>query len=872
MTLIQLLSASPQNTDQVQMQEINNQLLQMTSTPQFYQECIAILLNPEISQGIKLNAMGVFHRLGIKQFWRQFDPQLKNAILSQIPSILVSTLTMPLCETLSDDIISLAIPSGEWPDFYPILLQLFEKDDNYLRAALILAKSMCKLIKNPDYVQSPLYPQSVKVHEEFSQLILPILTKICSEVNDFSILNYTYHCLSRILYASTAVRVNALTQYGEIYFQRFMTISTQFQHPEDPAYLHFLREGIKFLQVVSYNSKDPTSCLTFNQEQLTAIFQFINVLFSFPECKYEKSRSIGILNNIIIKREQYQILEQNAQAFIGLFCSNMAPSEDEIKKMEDDPCSYNDENQLCYATFDEIRSSICRFLTSYVKSVEETQIPPSLYQFASSAIESNDPAQIYVSLRLLTTSITPRYQQFFAQFLPQLIQVSSHSHFVIRASAFLCMTAIERGCAIPPNLIEVCIQHFDDSHKIVAFYAILALKQIMYVIRKQADYEATKAYYAEQIPIIFQKYFELANEFHDTEISEGLNIFIEFFDEKILPSCEVIFPAILNLFAAIQAASSDDKGNANTEFLADALILIIKRIEENPEIAQTLLPTFYQQLFMVFQAITINDDYLRVIEAIINASPHFDPNSWGIVEPLIQIIGDDSDVDLDNVLAIIEQLIYRDTELESKPEIIAQLCELLMHPDVIASDSSVWASFIMRCGHSIPIMPQLLQTLISTQEDAEFSLDVCNIFSAIAYKFDKYPQELIPIWKEYHYFPLYVGSMLKIFNDFQGNPELQADLIENAFDSILNSDEEIGSDDDDEILANFDRFQIRAGDFHIVKSQTPQWFDQKALVEQFANLIMTLQNSNSPVFQLLTQRLPDLQEKIEMLAKFEPQE
>lgn len=869
-SLIELFQKSFTSISSNELAEATKAIESQYSNEGFYQACIEIIIegNNQISMDIKKAALiGLTN--GIKTCWeKNFDENLKLYLFNHIPELLAHAPIdlLRLQEKLSDKIIDLSLFNDNNTNnntyLIEILPQLFQGDINYQRSALIISKSVCRRIKNPKKEMKPIY-------NSFVNLIFPIIATLFQECNDFVLLNFSYHCLYRLIWKprkGNIVEPNEITEqmiqnYGSIYYEKFMNSAGNVPNPINDFYIKFLIEGIKFLSTISKR---------LNNEQIGNIFQFLQGIFQLPaepKLLVVKAKAIFLLNSIIVDDGRYELFESNMQLIVGILFSQLMISDEDINKMESDPEAFIQENSFADPNWDDIKASCCNFISKFILKSKSSKLIEFLYQIASSSLlQSNSRNQIFASFCLLSTVVSKKCSAFFNQFLPYLCQAANHPDFVVRVGSFFVLSKVS-NCHIPREVIEVCISHLNDPVPIVCYYSALALSQSLFFSRNQPEYQEYKEIFSPQIDTIYSQFMNISSQFNDSCLSEALSNLVNFFDDKILPYVMPIFDKVISAF--VESSLNNESELSGLSFTSsDALQKLIKLVGDvkgmDLETSIRFYSHFYSKLVSALEA-TANCDtsslLFPLLSSLVNYSPVFDQSFWGLLGPATN--------DIDEAIQLIENLIFKDTDLVNRTEIVINLCQILLSSELILREPTFCSSLIMRCGPNLPCINEIISCIKNTAPECNIlhRESICNIVSAIFLTFEDYSSifeggdmSLLNIWISEHKFPLYVASLLKIFNSFENDSTAQAHMLRAAFESIMTSgdDEEIDDieimtkddDSDDELFADF---EAMPGDANMAVSSNPQWFDPRSLMQNILNLMTGLQNAGSPVIQVIGQ-------------------
>lgn len=835
----------------------------------FYQTCLQIIFeqNDQITITCKKSALNAFAK-GIKDCWKNtFDDDMKMYLLNQIPELLANSPyeLVPLCEKFSDEIINFSIFEDNCSYLIEALPHLFQNDINYQRAGLIISKSVCKKIKNPR-------DDMMQMFSEFASLISPLIANLCKECEDYVLLNYCYHCLSRLLMKLTENEIaeQILQEYGEIYYGRFMSLCTNFPSniDENFSFIKFLIEGIKFLIRISRK---------LDNEQIENIIQFIQSIFQLPAHKYLvilKAKAVALLNSMIIKNERYDIFESHMQLIMEIIFSQLMISDEDIQDMENDPEAFIQANPSANINWEDDKASCSHFLLNCIKRMKNSSLIDFVYETASSSLQSESRNQIFTAFRILTTAVSKNCKDQFEQFLPFLLEAFNHPDFVVRAGSFFVLSAT-KCCNISQQIIDNCITHLNDEAPIVRYYASLALSQSLFFCKRQQEYKQCKKYYSSQIGDICNSLFEILSQFNDSYISDAFTQIVKFFDDEILPYAIQLFDQITEVFVSC-CTSGESQFSEVEETTTKVLGLIIKiagkNSKTNPDALNEFCGHFYSKICSAISATSESQNVyclFPLLSELITISPGFNPEFWELLEPLMGITSSGIII-IDDSAPVIEQIIYKDEELASREEIVSNLCTFLLNSGALISVPTFCSTLIMRVGPSLPCMSEIFATIKSeaSECDVEGLESISNIVSAIFLNFDDFSplfeggdMTLFNIWIEKPHFPFYVASFLKVFNKFDQDVELQAQMLKSGFFSVStgfdNEEEEEFSDDDDDdddSDNDFDTdFQANPGDFGLSTIKSPQWFNEKELIQQFLQFVSGLVEEQSPVVQAFGQ-------------------
>lgn len=843
----------------------------------FYDACLQIIFeqNSQISSSIKSEALINFKN-GIKACWKSFDENIKMYLLSQIPELIANVPIglLPTCEKLSDEIIVYSFIEDECPNLIEILPQLFQSEAKYLRPALIISKSVCRKIKNPD-------DKNLQVFSEFAPHIFPLLAALCKECDDLLLLNYCYHCLSRLLFNLNEITEQLLQSHGEVCYGKFMSLALNPPEQIDEKFVKFLIEGVKFLNRISEK---------LSNEQFENIFQLINIVFQFPSSQGKiKAKIMSLLNTIVIENKRYDVFESHMQLIMEIIFSQLMITNEDIENMENDPEAFIQANPQANYKWEEDKSSYCHLVSNCVKIVKDKTLIDFIYQIVSSSFsQSNSRNQIFTAFRLLTTAVSKRCKEHFDQFLPSLIESFDNSDFVIRSGAFLLLSTVE-CCNITQQIIDCCINHLNDPAQIVRYYAALALSQSFYLCQDQQEHQQYKELYSPGIGDLLTSLIDIYSQFNDSYISDTFIQFINFFKEEIIPCAMPLFDKILEFFVK-SCISGESRFSSIEETSSSALLIIINLIgkneSKNPSSLIEYYGHFYSKLCSAIEETNECESVASLIpplSALINLSPGFNPDFWELFEPLMALTSNDIII-IDDSGPVIEQLIFKDNELATREQIVTNLCSMILS-DGLTATPTICASLIMRIGSSLPCMSEIIsyikkEAVESEKEGGFYKLEsICNVVSAIFIKVDDFSElfeegnmSLFNIWIKEHSFPFYIASLLNVFDKFSGEVEAQAQMLRSGFESIsvgLGGDEEedellIGDDDEeDEDDKLYVKNQAKPGDFGLTKVESPQWFNEKDLAQKFLKLVSGLIEAQSPIVQAFGQ-----EELIEEMNKF----
>ncbi|OHT02782.1 hypothetical protein TRFO_29977 [Tritrichomonas foetus] len=865
MNIGELLAASFQQASTQQLANITETIKSLYPNPNFYQECVNIISDESVNITLRKSAL-INITNGVKSCWAQtFSPEMKNYIMTIIPD-LISRSSPDLLrsfEKLSDIVVKFIFINNQWTELFNfsiILPQLYQQDYGHLLAGLILTKSVTKYIKNPTR-------KLLDFYSNFASVVLPLIANICQTCEDLTALSFAYHCLSRLFFVSSDDAQAFISPFIGHFYTKFMTeASKASSSPLTETTVMFLLQGVKFLDRVAKERTNLTN------DQIIPILSLLKMVLSLNVTGPLKGKAICLLNTLINEGKRHQILEGNMQSIIELIFVQLMINEEDVSDMENDPFNFIESNPDSCPNWEEIKSSCYRFISNCAKS-----FPPLInfvFQVASTSCQSNNRFQIFTAFRLLSAAMKGKAQENFNNFLPMLVAACNHDDFVIRAGAFLVISQLSK-IRIPTELLQLSIAHLNDQSQLVTYYAANALSQCLYLIQKQPEYEEVKQALSPQIEAIYTIFCNISSQFNDSSSSEALSTLVLFFKEMMLPYSSSLFQQITALFVNTSLSSEVSTSGIETT-ASDALLKLIKLVGKNPESAMSFYPSFYSQITQAFaatQQCSTVELLFPLLSNLINLSPAFDESFWGLIDPLMQTINNHDELDLDDIYPIIDQLIFRDVNLPSKEQVVKNLCMILFSSDFLSCSTNVFSSLIMRCGDNIPCLPEL----ISRMEEEASGFDhtesieaesIANIFSAMVLSCSNYPTQFINIWVSQHPFPFYIASLLKLLPQLPEDPLMRAQAINAGFQSILKADDDDDDDfdfdgedeDDDEITGNevddiVDDFQVKPGEFNISTSANPQWLDDKALVQQFYELINQLHAENSPVIQAIVQQI-----------------
>lgn len=842
------------STSNFEIESATEQIESMYSDPSFYQNSCLIL-----SQNMKVNetlSKAVLNGLtkGLEKQWNFFHPDFRASIINEIIKITYITdeKLIRQFEKLFDIIIKLdKFECLNVQNVLSVIYQLFH--DNHYLIALIIMKSVTKLIKNPT-------TEMYHVYDLFSDEFGKIISMFISEQFGTNLLSYVFHIVSRL-------SINRVHPSIQSIYLNLIQLFITFGIPDGNIHM-FANEGFKMIiRILNYEKTiipDEMICNILN-----IIPNYLEVNCDNSKDKNFKGKLFSLLNTIIIKNKRFELIDK---FFIPLIPNVIFPifylTNDEIQMIKEDPACFVQESHQIELNWDDTKASCMKFLKNCSKydNLFNSSIN-FVTNVMNNSLSTSDYIPLFSAFRFLSSIMPSRQPEETLTFLSSITQLFDHQNDIVRCAAFLLLSQCNN---IPFNeqILMHCFNHLNDNFKLISYYASVTFANVINDLSQESQKQMNIVLspYAETI---FKHFSSIASEFRDPQLYESLSSLASIFQDSIIQIAPQIFDQTYNFFITSCKDENGDLNNDNIFIASDALIKIVDVLGTFPNLNVHFYKTVCNGLLELINSDHFGD-LLNILNKIIEKIEVFDVNYWQIVSLLMKIIESNENIILNEIDPIIEEIIFKDKELGKREDIVNSISSLIISKcdeelhgnEEIEIPFSIASCLVLQCKEKLPIIDKLFEYLTIAAKRYIDPDSICVLYSSmlISYK-QKALQcdpDIIQIWMDNHSYPLYLASFLTFF-PLVNSPDVKANSYISALKSIIFKiqDEEIedfGDDDDDcididyEMVANIEK---RGNDASIIRG--PEWFEPEKLLQSFMNLSIQIKDNDSDLFNLIVE-------------------
>ena len=828
---------NPQDATTANIAALTEEVNKMAMSPEFYSASITVLCNPEIPAKTR-DACAVIVTQKISEHLKDFPPDLRHSIFTNLPKLLVQCLATPqmtgsfekLANNICKQVFLFADGSGvtEEMNFLIDATRGFMSARQF-KAGLLLAKAIFRAIQNPK-------KEMREFHEGFSNAFVPFIAQSLRQLDDLWDIAAAYHCVSRVLF-------NALPQC----FQSCGIICIDYALGQIPQLIEN-KDSVEAQRCVTQMLKFLLRALEalrkvdgVNEALAGSLLSVAQVCITRELRERHVALSIGILYSLVVKCNMYSVVEANREMFVALFAAVFRLEQGDVDVFQDDPPAFVIHIHGTSPEWEDKRASAGRFLA---KVAEKTGLAQVVMQYVITTLQKvqENPqvaAQFEVFAACHMMSTVAKSAPGFYEFLGKISAMFQSDSPIMKAAGFLVLSGLEK-IEFNPDLLQVAFKSASQDSGVVVYYAALVFGRML---ENQEHKQEINAIIAPYFTTIYDLFSRLMAEFRDDRLTCAFSKMAAFFQDEIMPHAVDIFKNVLAMFTE---AAQDPNPAANFVIMtSDSLMDLVDVIANHPEQSGPVFTAIYPPLCATIAQLTDSDyveEFMKVIAEVIFRSPDFNPDYWCVIE----FINGNPNLDLDSVSSIIEQLIYKDVNLAARGDVIARLCAMIMNGFTNSSDpeapATIATSLVMRVGGQLPIMADLLK-IVGDGLTSQFCSEIASLFSAIVIQCPAVltqSQELVShvfqAWVGARPYPLFVAAAVKSVPAFASNPEAAKSIIVAALQSL----EEGKEMDDDEIVLEgdddleMDEFRAAPSDVTGSVIPNPTWFTDQEM-EAFAS-------------------------------------
>ncbi|KAH0786961.1 Importin-beta N-terminal domain containing protein [Histomonas meleagridis] len=835
--------------------DATNEITQFLANPNFYLLTISIINKPDVYDAQVRNCGIYCLKKGIVQYWGNFPPDFKQLIINHIPQIIISSSEGMLgnVESLCSIIIKSSVLSNEWPisSFLETINTLMSSnDERQVTASLVLIKSVTKYLKNPK-------DDMLSFYQSFSEAVSAFIPHCICNFNNILIHSYIFHIVSRL---SIKVISNGIQSCIPNLISSFLTtiVSLDLNNPYSPRYI------IQSSKFIVHTLKLGSNLIP--DEQKLQIVRVLPPLLAYKQganTRNYKGKIIKLLNEIIVQGKNidnfsFVLMPLVTEVIYPLF----SLTENDMEEMHNDPVTFVQENHKICPNWDDTKASCSRFLSNLSKS---DAFVGSVYQFALNVYQSSIQTpqghyQIFSAFHVLSSVVYKTNNHVF-EFIKAIFPMFNDNSPILRCSAFLYLSQVHK-IEFNEEILQLCFSHLTDPFPLASYYASISFSNLLNSAINTPYQENLKQSLLPNVQNLYIHFSKMASEYQDSYLADGLSNIVLLFQEAVYPFGEQLFAQLFSYFSAACIDELNDPSNSDISTVtSDSLIKMIELLGKDPNLNNSFFNIVSQGLEPLAKSEHFSD-LMNFCTKIIEVSQMFNDNYWNVIPLILKIIETTNVITFDEVCPFIEQLIFKDTQLQNKIEIINTLSPLIINQiqqalnqnDEIDSISLVASALIIRCPNNLQIIQPLMQ-LIEIASNSELCFyGVSMVFSAIIINYFELAQmasqNLIRAWIEGHAYPLYIVSMLKMIKPLE---PLQCEMIVSAVKCISDTandeiDEDLyGGDEDDDM---FDGYSTNPSSFTSVSIKSPPpWYNTNELLQQFYNLLTAIQRENLQLWQ-----------------------
>jgi len=860
------------NNESVQSSE--NQINGMSLHPEFFPVLLSIARNNG-DYNIKKEAIIVFGRR-LLICWSEMEDNVKYSSIGLFIEFLdyMPRDLLRLCSMVADNFVSKFFFKGGWPQLPELV---YEKI--HLLSGIILAKSICKKLKNGQEAQNEFF-------YSFCERILPILAQVIVQSNDFVINEMILHCLSRIL-SRKFTEENPIPEFLHSNLCIFIEKSLLCDKLEKTSeFCQFGVQSCKLLSRYLTTYKNDT-----DNQYLQSIFSLIQMILGSPFNSKFSCKALEVLYTILFVCGYLEVFEENADYFLNtLFPPFYRLQNEELQLMVLDPSLFVSSIHKSCENWSDPRSSVSRIISKASK--KSSAVMNSCYERALYSImeynHNHDSSTLFSSLLMFSAAIVRNNNHDqFAMFLDSIEPLIESDDIVARASGFMVISEAV-GSELSIKYIVQCVSNLEHEDSIIKYYSAAALSTILQDVNgpNSEEIKFSLKPYIEQLFSIFSN---LANEFQNENFTTSLAVLVQFFKDDIIPFAGPLALQMLNVFVENSKAQNEIE-NSNAQVIVETCVFsLIEVLSKSHEASSTYIVPIFSHIIEAIQALNgteLVDKAFDLASKIISESPIFYQVFWDILELLFASIEESSFTTLDDVSLIIQNLIDKDPEISNNKEVInlilsKMVCILNKNDDEWPSAADVLTVLGIKTNgfgeYLSPIIDCVISVLESSDRGYELDTALSSLFGSMIYvygdsiltSFSVCLDEIVEIWLESASFPVFPAALLPHFEELTKLdilPRLISALI-HCMSITMKADDEMPKNEEEEDM--FDDFEVGASDFVGRSLELPKIVDQVKLVNDIYQFIIGIQKKHSVLFNEAIETLSEAEiESIEMIPQF----
>ena len=873
--IVKLLNQTLSNDDQI-IHNAEKILSELSVNQDFLPALLGIILTPNFPEITRLSAL-IHMRIVIERYWStHIEDRVKEMIRSSIIQLIITwpAHLMQNVRHYMRSVISASFQNGEWIDLPSIIFQqLSQGSEESCMIGLILADSLCGVIKGIDKSNQAVYP----IINEFGNTFLSVLFDLFSQCQKLEFLSLGFHCASRILLSNVIIKSNDFTNKIGIMIEKSLQIVNV---QEGNEYLNFAKNALKFsIQFINkFASIIP-------DQFIVGYLQVIQNLLPQNVANILKVLLLRLLYEIFKCPNTWPMFENGLVNFLAnLMMPLFALTQDNLEALKsNNPEEFVNDVHKTDNQFEDVRlsaSSVIYSLHEHIELVEAARIVAATtftnYMTIPNITIENQVVlfasfHMFSSVSKFLKDIDPLiYQKFFEAIAPLY---DAQDQPLARSAAFMLLSK-SINVPAPESLILKCIDHIADPFPLVSYYASVAAAGL---IENAKDIDSVKQHFLNSpiVPILFQSLFNLSKTFRMPDIADAVTSLIKIFNVQLLPIISDVCHGLVQFLA-----ESCDTIEMAQSIICDSLEFLVDLIASSQETKKQIAPQLCTEAFNVLSTIEQPEifDLLASTTIRLFEMATFSPSMWAAAHLLIERIKNDPEVSITDLVTIITLFVFKDTDFAIREDmpLIVEFCVDQMNQRM--NDFDTWNEFaklasniLLRLTISHPItqnifQPSIEMSLKQLNENLMYhpsisglvmlinSLLLTNIQS-VSQILGSYFNTFIGFWAEKVIFPETVQTFLTCINFFLQDHQLfmsaLLNISENIFDDLMMRDE----DDDFDEKAEYESSCL--------------WFDFKGTLLKFYSFLQSFNQINATLYQHYIEQIPtEWQEKIGMIPSF----